>query len=58
MYDMSSEMKLISRLATTMASFSALLSFCGTPVASIESAFGYNVAAAGDWGCKETTKKL
>jgi predicted phosphodiesterase len=53
---MRSKTKLIARLATT-ASFSALIFFWGIPLASIESAFGYNVAAAGDWGCKDRTKK-
>jgi predicted phosphodiesterase len=51
-----SKTKLIARLAI-IASFSALLFFSGTPLASLESAFGYNVAAAGDWGCKDDTIK-
>ena len=48
--------RLISRLVTT-ASFSALVSFCGTSLALTESAFGYNVSVAGDWGCNDNTKK-
>jgi 3',5'-cyclic AMP phosphodiesterase CpdA len=40
-----------------MVSFSALVSFCGTSLALTESAFGYNVSAAGDWGCNDNTKK-
>jgi predicted phosphodiesterase len=53
---MNSKTKLIARLST-IASFSALLSFCGTSLALTESAFGFNVAAAGDWGCNDNTKK-
>jgi hypothetical protein len=53
---MNAKMKLIARLAI-IASFSALLSFCGTSLALTESAFGYNVSAAGDWGCNDNTKK-
>jgi hypothetical protein len=53
---MNSKTKLIARLAT-IASFSVLLSFCGTSLALTESAFGYNVSAAGDWGCNDNTKK-
>jgi predicted phosphodiesterase len=53
---MNSKTKLIARLAT-IASFSALLSFYGTSLALTESAFGYNVSAAGDWGCNDNTKK-
>jgi predicted phosphodiesterase len=53
---MNSKTKLIARLVT-IASFSALLSFCGTSLALTESAFGYNVSAAGDWGCNDNTKK-
>ena len=51
---MGSKTKLIVRL-TTLASFSALVSFCGISLASTESAFGYNVSAAGDWGCNSNT---
>jgi predicted phosphodiesterase len=53
---MNSKTKLIARLST-ITSFSALLSFCGTSLALTESAFGYNVSAAGDWGCNDNTKK-
>jgi predicted phosphodiesterase len=48
--------KVISRLAT-ITSISALVSFCGISLALTQSAFGYNVSAAGDWGCNENTKK-
>jgi predicted phosphodiesterase len=51
-----SKRKLISRVVT-IASFSVLLSFCATSLALTESAFGYNVSAAGDWGCNDNTKK-
>jgi calcineurin-like phosphoesterase family protein len=40
-----------------MASFSALASFCGISLALTESAFGYHLAAAGDWGCNNNTEK-
>jgi predicted phosphodiesterase len=53
---MNSKTKLIARLSI-IASFSALLSFCGTSLALTESAFGYNVSAAGDWGCNDNTKR-
>ena len=53
---MNPKTKLIARLAT-IASFSALVSFCGTSLALTESAFGYNISAAGDWGCNDNTKK-
>jgi predicted phosphodiesterase len=53
---MNSKTKLVARLVT-IASFSALLSFFGTSLALTESAFGYNVSAAGDWGCNDNTKK-
>jgi hypothetical protein len=46
---MNSKTKVISRLIT-IASFSVLLSFCATSLALTESAFGYHVSAAGDWG--------
>jgi hypothetical protein len=48
--------RVLSRLAT-IATFSALLSFCGTSLGLTESAFGYNVSAAGDWGCNDNTKE-
>jgi predicted phosphodiesterase len=53
---MNSKTKVIARLAT-IVSFSALVSFCGISLALTESAFGYNVLAAGDWGCNDNTKK-
>jgi predicted phosphodiesterase len=53
---MNSKTKVISRLIT-IASFSVLLSFCATSLALTESAFGYHVSAAGDWGCNNNTKK-
>ena len=53
---MNSKTKVIARLAI-MASFSALVSFCGISLALTESAFGYNVSAAGDWGCNNNTEK-
>jgi predicted phosphodiesterase len=53
---MNSKTNIVARLAT-IASFSALVSFCGTSLALTESAFGYNVSAAGDWGCNDNTKK-
>ena len=53
---MNSKTKVIARLAI-IASFSALLSFSGTSLALTLSAFGYNVSAAGDWGCNDNTKK-
>ena len=40
-----------------MASFSVLISFCGISLALTESAFGYHLAAAGDWGCNNNTEK-
>jgi 3',5'-cyclic AMP phosphodiesterase CpdA len=52
---MSLKTKFMARLVT-IASFSALLSFSGTSTA-LESAFGFNVAAAGDWGCSDKAKK-
>jgi predicted phosphodiesterase len=48
--------KVIARLAT-IASFFALVSFCGISPALTKSGFGYNVAAAGDWGCDNNTEK-
>ncbi|MDQ3903166.1 MAG: metallophosphoesterase [Thermoproteota archaeon] len=51
---MNSKTKLIASLAT-IASFSALVSFCGISLAFTEPAFGYNVSAAGDWGCNSNT---
>jgi Calcineurin-like phosphoesterase len=48
--------RLISRLVA-IAAFPVLLSFSGTSVALTQSAFGYNVSAAGDWGCNDNTKK-
>jgi predicted phosphodiesterase len=48
--------KVIARLAT-IASFFALVSFCGISQALTKSGFGYNVAAAGDWGCDNNTEK-
>jgi predicted phosphodiesterase len=54
---MNSKTIVLARLVT-IASFSALVSsFCGTSLALTESAFGYNVSAAGDWGCNDNTKK-
>ena len=53
---MNSKTKVISRLAT-IASISALVSFCGISLELTQSAFGYNVSAAGDWGCNDNTKK-
>jgi predicted phosphodiesterase len=53
---MNSKTKVISRLIT-IASFSVMLSFCATSLALTESAFGYHVSAAGDWGCNDNTKK-
>jgi len=53
---MNSKTELVGRLAI-IASFTALLSFFGTSLALTESAFGYNVSAAGDWGCNDNTKK-
>src|SRR5688500_3113072 len=53
---MNPKTKVISRLAT-ITSISALVSFCGISLALTQSAFGYNVSAAGDWGCNENTKK-
>ena len=44
----------ISRLVT-IAVFLVSLSFSGTSLALTQSAFGYNVSAAGDWGCRATT---
>ena len=52
---MNSKTNIVARLAT-IASFSALVSFCGTSLALTESAFAYNVSAAGDWGCTDNTK--
>jgi predicted phosphodiesterase len=52
---MGSRSRLILRLIT-IASFPALVSFCGTSLALTESAFGYNVSAAGDWGCNDNAK--
>ncbi|HKI10093.1 MAG TPA: metallophosphoesterase [Nitrososphaeraceae archaeon] len=46
----------ISRLVT-IAVFLVLLSFSGTSLALTQSAFGYNVSAAGDWGCSDNTRK-
>jgi predicted GH43/DUF377 family glycosyl hydrolase/predicted phosphodiesterase len=54
---MNSKTKLIARLLT-IASFSVLLSFCATSLALTESAFAYNVTAAGDWGCTSNTTKV
>jgi calcineurin-like phosphoesterase family protein len=48
--------RLISRLAT-ITSFSVLLSFSGTSLALTQSAFGYNVSAAGDWTCNATASE-
>jgi predicted phosphodiesterase len=53
---MNSKTKVITRLVT-ITSFSVLVSFSGTSLALTESAFGYNVSAAGDWGCNDRTKK-
>src|SRR5919109_877807 len=53
---MNSKRKLVAR-QLTIASFSVLLSFCATSLALTESAFGYNVSAAGDWGCDDNAKK-
>src|SRR5919108_5960069 len=53
---MNSKRKLVAR-QLTIASFSVLLSFCGTSLALTESAFGYNISTAGDWGCNDNTKK-
>ena len=49
-------MKLILRLPTTVSLY-ALISFCAISLALTESAFGYNVSAAGDWGCTDKTRK-
>jgi hypothetical protein len=40
-----------------MVSLCVLLSFSATSLAFTQSAFGYNVSAAGDWGCNDNTKK-
>lgn len=54
---MNSKTKVVARLLT-IASFSVLLSFCATSLALTQSAFGYNVSAAGDWGCTSNTTKV
>ena len=51
-----SNMELIKRLPT-IASFYALISLCATSLALTESAFGFNVSAAGDWGCNSNSQK-
>lgn len=48
--------KKIARVAI-IASFFALLAFSATSLALTELAFGFNVAAAGDWSCKGRAKK-
>jgi predicted phosphodiesterase len=54
---MNPKTKVISRLAT-ITSISALVSsFSGISLELTQSAFGYNVSAAGDWGCNDNTKK-
>jgi predicted phosphodiesterase len=53
---MNSMTKVFARFAI-MASFSALVSFCGISLALTKSAFGYHLAAAGDWGCNNNTEK-
>ena len=53
---MNSMTKVFARFVI-MASFSVLVSFCGISLALTESAFGYHLAAAGDWGCNNTTEK-
>ena len=52
---MYSKTKLITRFAT-IASLYAVISFCAASVALTESAFAYNVSAAGDWGCNSNSK--
>jgi predicted phosphodiesterase len=54
-FPMNPKTKVIAGLATA-ATFSAFLSFCVTSLALTQSAFGYNVSAAGDWGCNDNTK--
>lgn len=44
-------------LARIAPFFALVSSFCGTSLTLTQSAFGYNVSAAGDWGCNENTKK-
>ncbi len=50
-----SNMNLIMRLAT-MGSLYALIAVCATTLALTESAFAYNVSAAGDWGCNSNSQ--
>src|ERR671915_924190 len=44
-------------LARIAPFFALVSSFCGTSLTLTQSAFGYNVSAAGDWGCNDNTKK-
>ena len=53
---MSSSTKVLVRLGIT-GLFSVMVCFCVTPLALTELAFGYNVSAAGDWGCNDNTKR-
>ena len=48
-------MKSITKLATIVSLY-ALIFFCGTSLARTESAFAYNVSAAGDWGCNSNSQ--
>jgi predicted phosphodiesterase len=54
---MNSKTKVISRLARIAAISALASSFCGISLELTQSAFGYNVSAAGDWGCNDNTKK-
>jgi predicted phosphodiesterase len=53
---MISKTKVIAGLVT-IASYFALVFSCEISLGLTELAFGYNVSAAGDWGCNDNTKK-
>jgi predicted phosphodiesterase len=50
-----SNTKLTTKFAT-IASLYVMISFCAASVALTESAFAFNITAAGDWGCNSNSK--